>query len=108
LAAIDLTIDHLAAAGHIDPVRDAARVELCRELARVMGDKRRTGRTASIGNDARVLQELLAGFAAAAADEEGDAMLREAMAEWSAQINRAETLEEKSTSRHVDNPGSPG
>jgi hypothetical protein len=87
LEAIDVTIAHLAAAGHVDPVRDAARVELCRELARVMADKRRTGRTASIGNDARVLQELLTGFADAAADSEGDAELRDAMARWSAEIS---------------------
>jgi hypothetical protein len=87
LAAIDVTIAALTEAGHVDPVRDAARVELCRELARVMADKRRTGRTASIGNDARVLQELLAGFAEAAADTEGDAMLREAMTQWQTQID---------------------
>jgi hypothetical protein len=89
LAAIDVTIGHLADAGYVDPVRDAARVELCRELARVMADKRRTGRTASIGNDARVLQELLTGFADAAADADGDTMLREAMADWSKQLDAA-------------------
>jgi hypothetical protein len=89
LAAIDVTIKHLSDAGYVDAVRDAARVELCRELARVMADKRRTGRTASIGNDARVLQELLTGFAESAKDEESNTELRTAMADWSAQIEAA-------------------
>jgi hypothetical protein len=86
LAAIETTITALRDAGHVDPVTDAARIELCRELAHVMSDKRRTGRTASVGNDARVLMELLTGFIDAAAALEGDAMLRDAMADWSAQV----------------------
>ena len=51
-----------------------------------MGDKRRTGRTASVGNDARVLMELLTGFIDAAAALEGDALLRDAMADWTAHV----------------------
>jgi hypothetical protein len=86
LAAIETTITALRDAGHVDPVTDAARIELCRELAHVMGDKRRTGRTASVGNDARVLMELLTGFIDHAAELEGDAMLRDAMANWSEHV----------------------
>jgi hypothetical protein len=86
LEAIETTLGELGNRGHVDLKLDAARVQLSRELAQVIGDKRRSGRTSTVGNDARVLMELLTGFIDEAAAAEGDALLRDAMEAWEAEI----------------------
>lgn len=62
----------------------AARCALALELASIISDKRRSGRTSTVGNDARVLVELLDDLLPD--DTEGDDDLKAAMAEWSEAI----------------------
>ena len=87
-AAVRATIRELHAQGNVKP-KDAARVALCLELAQVITDKRSSKRTSTIGNDARVLKELLDDMVPAAAAE-GDAALRDAMERWELQIAEEE------------------
>jgi hypothetical protein len=82
-AAVERTLARLEADGYLDPERDAGKRALALELAAVIALKRRTGRASTIGNDARVLLELLDGVVPDAGGE-GDATLRQAMAEWDA------------------------
>lgn len=59
---------------------DAGRVQLAIELAQVISVKRSTGRASTVGNDARVLMEILDAFKAEAS--EVDESLAEAMRQW--------------------------
>lgn len=59
----------------------AARCALAIELAQIITDKRRSGRTSTVGNDARVLVELLDDLLPE--DTGADAQLQKAMLEWS-------------------------
>lgn len=58
--AVHTTLEALRARGYLDEEVDAARNELAVTLARIIEDKERRGRTSTVGNDARVLMELLA------------------------------------------------
>jgi len=80
LVAVDATIAELRELGLVKPT-DAGRVALARQLAKVLEIKERSGRVSTYSNDARVLMELLEGFAAEAS--EGDMALRKAMEDWS-------------------------
>lgn len=66
--------------------RDAARVALCLELAQIIGIKRRGGRLSTVSNDARLLDEILCSFVGEG--QEVDEKLAEAMAAWSAEVER--------------------
>lgn len=66
--------------------RDAARVALCLELATIIGIKRRGGRLSTVSNDARLLDEILCSFVGEG--QEVDEKLAEAMAAWSAEVDR--------------------
>lgn len=79
--AIESTIHALTGEGHVTAV-DAGRVQLARELAAIIELKKQTRRVSTVGNDARVLMELLDGLTKESKDENGT--LRDAMAEWSA------------------------
>lgn len=82
--AVVSTLDHYRAAGLVAPAQ-AGKVALATELAAIIADKRRRGRTSTVSNDARLLNEILDGFVA----EEGagaDA-LRAVMTEWSARVS---------------------
>lgn len=61
--------------------RHAARLQLAIELAQIVSLKRATGKVSTVGNDARVLMELIDKLL----PEESavDEMLRDAMAKWS-------------------------
>lgn len=66
--------------------RDAARVALCLELAEIIGIKKRGGRLSTVSNDARLLDEILTSFVGEG--QEVDEKLAEAMAAWSAEVER--------------------
>jgi hypothetical protein len=72
----------LAALDHDGLVRevDAGKLQLALELAQVIDVKKRTGRASTIGNDARVLMEILNDFKEEAS--EVDTNLAAAMDEW--------------------------
>lgn len=80
LVAVEQTIAELRELGLVKPT-DAGRVALAMQLAKVLEIKERTGRVSTYSNDARVLMELLEGFAAEAT--EGDQALVIAMKAWS-------------------------
>lgn len=80
-SAVMATLEVMRDQGLVKPT-DAARVALAVELCRVLELKRASGKVSTYANDARVLMELLAGFAEDAT--EADAALVAAMAEWSA------------------------
>lgn len=82
--AVRQTLQHLAADGALTPA-DAGRVALAIELAQIIGDKRATRRTSTVGNDARVLMDILDELAPAAGSE-ADQQLRATMDVWSAAI----------------------
>lgn len=82
-AAVRATITALAAEapGGQLPATQAARTALAVELAQVIEEKRAQGRMSTLGNDARVLMELLDKLAPV--DEAGvDEQLAEAMKRW--------------------------
>jgi hypothetical protein len=79
--AVEATLREYAAAQLLKP-RDAGKVALALDLTRVMAIKRRTGRTSTYSNDARLLYELLDSFVAE--ETAGDAAVTEAMQQWSA------------------------
>lgn len=87
LVAVDETIAQLRELGLVKPT-DAGRVALARQLAKVLAIKEQSGRVSTYSNDARVLMELLEGFAAEAS--EGDAALRAAMDQWSTYVETGE------------------
>ena len=77
--AVRHTLEELFKAGHVKGV-DAGKIALAVELAQVITSKRRTGRASTIGNDARVLMEILDSFVQEAEDADED--LAEAMRQW--------------------------
>lgn len=81
--AVHATIAQLHEDGRIGP-NDAARVALAVELAEVIAMKRQSGRASTIGQDAKVLADILDGFREDAKGE-GDVM-REAMEKWTAVV----------------------
>lgn len=85
--AVDATLLSLVEASSLDPVRDAARIALARELAAVIVHKRTSGRASTVGNDARVLLELLDGMVPTEAATSADAALAAAMADWARHVN---------------------
>lgn len=84
--AVDSTLVSLVQAASLDPVRDAARIALARELAAVIVHKRTSGRASTVGNDARVLLELLDGMVPTEAATSADAALAAAMADWAKHV----------------------
>lgn len=88
--AVDLTLAHLIADHSLDLSRDAARIALARELGAVIALKRSSGKVSTVGNDARVLLELLDGMVPTEAASSADAALAQAMREWSAQVKSME------------------
>jgi hypothetical protein len=85
--AIRRTVKELSEAGHVKP-SDAARLQLALTMADIIEAKQRSGRLSTVGNDARVLMELLTGLLEDAAAVDDD--LREAMEQW-AQHTGAQT-----------------
>lgn len=81
--AVRRTLAALKEAGYVRE-RDAARCALAIELAQIITDKRRSGRTSTVGNDARVLVELLDDLLPE--DTGVDNALQDAMAEWQSAI----------------------
>jgi hypothetical protein len=71
---------------------DAGRIALAVEMAQIISEKRQTRRTSTVGNDARVLMEILDELAPAAASE-SDRTLRHTLDEWSATIAAHEAAE---------------
>lgn len=84
--AVEATLVQLQADGHLDTQRDAARMALARELAAVIAHKRTSGRASTVGQDAKVLLDLLDGMVPAEAASSVDLKIAQAMAEWSAAI----------------------
>jgi hypothetical protein len=81
--AVDTTLRQLLDDGHLDPKRDAARIALAKSLASVIAHKERTGRASTVGQDAKVLLDLLDGMVPTEAATSADAALQRAMAAWS-------------------------
>ncbi len=77
--AVRRTIAELNRLGYISE-SSAARCALAIELAQIISDKRARGRTSTVGNDARVLVELLDDLLPE--DTGADAALQAAMDEW--------------------------
>ena len=77
--AVRRTLAALDAEGLVHEV-DAGRLQLAIELAQVISTKKSSGRASTIGNDARVLMEILNDFKEEAS--EIDAGLAAAMEEW--------------------------
>jgi hypothetical protein len=96
--AVRRTLAVLEAEGHLSE-RDAGKLQLAIEMAQVVASKNRTGRNSTIGNDARVLMEILDSFVTeAAASDEGD--FASVLAQWEALV-RAERQEEATHARHA-------
>jgi hypothetical protein len=91
-AAVDRTLEALGADGFLDVERDAARRELARTVSRIIARKEITGRASTVGNDARVLMDLLDGMVPATAAG-ADERLGQAMDEWAAHVKALEQLE---------------
>lgn len=85
VANVSATLGILEDRGLVTAVHAGKRA-LALELAQVIAHKRATGRASTIGNDARVLMEILDSFVPEASDT--DAELAAAMAEWSEVMNR--------------------
>jgi len=83
---VDRTLAQLVKDGHLDLSRDAARIALARELAAVIAHKRSSGRASTVGQDAKVLLDLLDGMVPTEAATSADVMLRQAMEAWSAEV----------------------
>lgn len=84
--AVRRSIRALDAAGLVSEV-DAARLQLALELADIIAIKKATRRMSTVGNDARVLVDLLDKLLP---DEtEVDDELRAAIAQWGAEVNKA-------------------
>lgn len=80
-AAVRRSIAALESAGLVAEV-DSARLALALEMADIIGIKKRSGRMSTVGNDARVLVELLDKLLPAAT--EVDEQLKAAVAAWNA------------------------
>lgn len=81
--AVLATLGEYAGAGLVK-ARDAGKVALALDLCRVMAGKRRSNRTSTYSNDARLLAEILDSFVAE--ESAGDAAVTEAMREWADQV----------------------
>lgn len=81
--AIRRTLAALDRDGHISEV-DSGKLQLAIELAQIIELKKATRRTSTVGNDARVLMEILDSFVEEAGDVDDD--LRAAMDEWSQEV----------------------
>lgn len=81
--AVLATLGEYAGAGLVK-ARDAGKVALALDLCRVMAGKRRSNRTSTYSNDARLLSEILDSFVAE--ESAGDAAVTEAMREWADQV----------------------
>lgn len=79
--AVRRSIAALQSADLVDEV-DSARLALAIELAEIIAIKKRTGRLSTVGNDARVLVDLLDRLLPESS--ELDQMLKRAMEEWEA------------------------
>jgi uncharacterized protein YciW len=90
--AVDRTLTALEDDGFLDEHRDAARRELARTVSRIIARKELTGRASTVGNDARVLMDLLDGMVPATAAGV-DERLTQAMDEWSRHVEQLEQLE---------------
>lgn len=83
-AAVRRTLRALVQAGHVDE-RHAAVNVLAVTLARIIEGKARSGKTSTVGNDARVLKEILDGLVPEVdAGSAVDAELRKAVEDWAA------------------------
>ena len=80
-SAVRRSIAALESAGLVAEV-DSARLALALEMADIIGIKKRSGRMSTVGNDARVLVELLDKLLPAAT--EVDEQLKAAVAAWNA------------------------
>lgn len=78
------TLEQLFLDGHITKLH-AGKVALAVELAQVISSKRASGRASTIGNDARVLMEILDSFIEDG-DPDADAGLRAALEAWSEEV----------------------
>ncbi len=78
--AVRRTVAALNERGYVDEA-SSARLALALELAQIITDKRRSGRTSTVGNDARVLVELLDDLLPA--ETETDDRLQAAIRQWS-------------------------
>lgn len=96
--AVDTTLTALELAGYLDEQRDAARRELARTVSRIIASKERTGRASTVGNDARVLMDLLDGMVPATAAGV-DERLEQAMREWGEHVQQLEQLEREQLER---------
>lgn len=85
--AVRRTLAELQRQGHIGEI-DAGKLQLAIELSQVVAIKKRTGRASTIGNDARVLMEILDSFVDEATDV--DDGLRDAMLQWSEVMSRVD------------------
>lgn len=81
--AIRRTLGALERDGHIGEV-DSGKLQLAIELAQIIELKKATRRTSTVGNDARVLMEILDSFVEEAGDVDDD--LRAAMDEWAQEV----------------------
>ena len=82
---VHATIVQLHEDNRIGPT-DAGRVALAQSLAEVIERKTSSGRMSTIGQDAKVLMEILDGFRE---DAKGEAdLMREAMEQWTEVIDR--------------------
>lgn len=77
--AVRRTLAELHKMGHVHEV-DSGKTALALEMAQVIATKKATGRASTIGNDARVLMEILDAFVGDVSDV--DTELREAMRQW--------------------------
>lgn len=84
-SAIVSTLTELQAEGLLRP-RDAGRVALALDITRVMAIKRRSGRTSTYSNDARLLYDILESFEPDT--NTGDEALKATMATWTAELER--------------------
>lgn len=82
--AIRRTIAELDRRGEVSEI-DAGKLQLALELAEVITLKKQTRRASTIGNDMRVLMEILDSFTEDK-DSDADAALQAAMAAWSAEL----------------------
>ena len=86
-AAVRSTIEVLHQLGLVEP-KHAARCALAVELAQIITEKRKTGKTSTVANDAKVLVELLEQLVPVD-DASTDETLRRAMEEWSREVARS-------------------
>lgn len=89
-AAVRRSIQALYSDGLVQE-RDAARLQLALELSDIIEIKKRTGRMSTVGNDARVLVDLLDSLLPE--KSETDQRLKDAMEEWARMIAEQDAAE---------------